>query len=95
MPQITLTEDQVRVLVGAQGPLEVRDVHGALLGHFEPSLDARMIARVQTRCASPDRRLPSRKVREFLQTLDQAANNGATQEQLRALSQELLSEAKT
>src|ERR1043166_8628619 len=52
MPEIVLTEEQARVLAGADTNVVVRDPSGATVGILDPR-DARALARARQRAANP------------------------------------------
>ncbi len=53
MYEITLTEEQARIVMSACGPVDVRDPKGALIGHLEPKLTPETIAQLRRRARSP------------------------------------------
>lgn len=52
MPEIVLTEEQARILAGAEQTVVVRDPMGATVGVLDPR-DAAIIARAKHRAANP------------------------------------------
>lgn len=51
--ELILTEDQAKMLIGAFGPVTVRDPKGQVLGHIEPKLTPETIAELKRRAAAP------------------------------------------
>jgi hypothetical protein len=93
MNHIVLDEEQARILVQTSEPVEVRNRYGTVLGHIQLSEEARIIALIKQRRASPGKKVPAHKVEEMLQMLDQAAQQGATRQELEELSKRLIDEA--
>jgi hypothetical protein len=52
MPEIVLTEEQARILAGADTTVVVRDPHGSTVGVLDPR-EAAAIARAKLRAANP------------------------------------------
>lgn len=72
MPQITLTEEQTRVLEGTSESVEVRDTNGrilAFLRRLDPAL-AETILECKRRLASSEPRIPSEQVQAHLRKLE-------------------------
>lgn len=53
MPELVLTEEQTRAVVGAQGCIQVKDHRGNVLGRLHPNLDPAHIAEYKRLAASP------------------------------------------
>ena len=53
MPEVILTEDQVRIVAESFGPVIVRDPSGNELGRLEPKPSPKEIAELKRRAASP------------------------------------------
>jgi hypothetical protein len=69
MSHITLTEDQARVLKETTGSIEIRDPHGRVLT-FARALDPALVDTIlecKRRLASGSPRIPSSRVKAFLQ----------------------------
>jgi hypothetical protein len=76
MPHIVLTEEQVRILEQAAGPVEVRDTQGrpiAQATRFSPE-DVEMIIRSRANQAAGGRRIPSAEVQAHLRKLEEIAS---------------------
>jgi hypothetical protein len=68
MPEIVLTEEQARVLAGAETTVLVRDPHGAAVGVLDPK-EAAIIAEAKRRLATPGPRHTGAQVRAMLAAL--------------------------
>jgi hypothetical protein len=71
MPQITLTEEQARIVAGATEPVEVCDPVGNPLATIQPTITAADIAEAKRRLASKGPRYSSQQVQAHLQALEQ------------------------
>jgi hypothetical protein len=68
MPEIVLTEEQARVLTGADTAVVVRDPHGAAVGVLDPK-EAAIIAEAKRRLAAGRPRYSAAHVRAMLDAL--------------------------
>ena len=71
MVELILTEEQVKILAQAQGPVTVRDGKGVVLGRLEPTYTAEMIAELKRRAASPGPWYTGAQVQARLQALQE------------------------
>jgi hypothetical protein len=71
MLQITLTDEQAKLIVESHLPIEVRDQRGNVLGHIEPALTPERIAELKRRARAPGPRYTGAQVQARLQALEQ------------------------
>ncbi|MCI0705325.1 MAG: hypothetical protein L0241_30060 [Planctomycetia bacterium] len=69
MPEIVLTEEQTKQLVGAVARVEVKDTSGRVVGHLEPILSPEFIAELKRRAATPGPRYSGAHVQARLLAL--------------------------
>ncbi len=69
MNQIVLTEEQMKIVSQAFGPVTVRDATGKVLGRLEPALTPEMIGELKRRAASPGPWFTGEQVQDCLQAL--------------------------
>ncbi len=71
MPQITLTEEQSRIIAEATDPIEIRDVGGRLLTHLVPVSPEvqEILERHRQRQGDRPRGIPSEQVQAHLRRL--------------------------
>jgi uncharacterized protein YmfQ (DUF2313 family) len=69
MIEITVTEEQARIIAEAFGPVQVRDAGGTVVGVLEPKLTAEKIAELKRRAASPGPWFTGAQVQARLQAL--------------------------
>jgi hypothetical protein len=72
--KITLTDEQMKLVVQAMRPLQVCDSHGVVLGTIDPELSPEFIAELKRRAAAPGPRYTGEQVRRHLQSLEEAWN---------------------
>ncbi len=83
MSHIVLTEEQARVLAGADEGVELRDARGRTLAFFKPFSpeEAENIAEAKRRMHSPGPRVPSARVTAMMAKLNELDREGkATKE---------------
>jgi hypothetical protein len=68
MPHITLTEEQVNVVVQAGTPVEIRAPNGHWLGRIDPA-EAALVADILRRRGQPRPCVPAEKVEAHLRAL--------------------------
>jgi len=71
MADLILTEEQVRILAEAAGPVTVRDPRGVVLGSLQPPLSPQEIAELKRRAAAPGPRYTGSQVQACLRELEQ------------------------
>jgi hypothetical protein len=71
MHEITLTEDQARVVNIAFGPVPVRDPNGKLIGHIEHKLTPEAIAELKRLARSPGPYFTGEQVQGRLRALEE------------------------
>jgi hypothetical protein len=83
MPHITLTEEQVRLLSAASGPVEVRDTDGRPVARLTPldPAEAESIIRSRERLARGGPRVPSAEVQAHLLKLEEISQREQLDEQ--------------
>lgn len=69
MPEIVLTEEQVKQLAGAVAPVEVKDATGRVVGRLDPVLSPEFIAELKRRASTPGPRYSGAHVQARLQAL--------------------------
>jgi len=74
MHEITLTEEQARIVSFALGPVPVRDPKGDLIGHIEPKLTPEVIAELKGRSRSPGPFFTGEQVQARLRALEEEWN---------------------
>ena len=95
MPYITLNEEQLNILTQSRGGgVEIRDPNGKCLGFVEFTSEQDIIEECKRRRLSQRPRIPWGQVQQHLQTLTEAANKGASEEELWKLLKELQTEAQ-
>src|SRR5690242_8569342 len=72
MTQITLTEEQMKVLRQAPAPIQVCDPEGNVLGIVHPERSAEFIAEMKRRASAPGARYTGEQVQGHLQALQEA-----------------------
>ena len=70
MPEIVLTEEQAKQLVGGFSPVLVKDPSGRVVGRLEPTLSAEMVAELKRRAAGPGPFYTGDQMRARLQALE-------------------------
>jgi hypothetical protein len=86
MPHIVLSEEQVRVVAGAQEVVELHDPRGNVLARVvPPGMEAEFIAEVKRRLTSDQPRIPAGQVKATMLALEEAAARGLDEAHLREL----------
>ncbi len=70
MQDIILTDEQVKIVTEALGPVVVRDAKGNVVGHIEPKLTPEMIAELKRRARAPGPRYTGQQVQARLKALE-------------------------
>jgi uncharacterized protein YmfQ (DUF2313 family) len=71
MPEITLTEEQARIITQADGSVLVRDAAGKVLGWFELAWTPELIAQLKREAASPGPFFTGEQVQARLRALQE------------------------
>jgi|GEM_PF-1427859 len=69
MPEIVLTEEQAKQLIGGFMPVVVRDPSGRVVGHLEPTPSVEMVAELKRRASEPGPRYTGDQMRARLREL--------------------------
>lgn len=69
MPEIVLTDEQAKQLVGAIAPVQVKDATGRVVGRLDPILTPEFIAELKRRAATPGPRYSGAQVLAMLDAL--------------------------
>jgi hypothetical protein len=104
MTILTLNQEQTKLVKSAVGPVEVRDAEGRVVTRIEPPAreaetdyvipnEAELIAAALRARGTKQPKYTSEQVRAHLRALDDAAARGASEDELRSLSERLLDEA--
>jgi hypothetical protein len=70
MPEIVLTEEQIRLLEGVHAPVDVKDQTGRVVARLDPLPSPEFIAEMKRRAAAPGPRYSAAQVHARLQALD-------------------------
>ena len=92
MSQITLTEEQMKVVRQAKSTVRVCDPHGLMVGSVDPEITPEFIAEMKRRAASPGPWYTGEQVRRHLQVLQEAWDREGGFDQARML--EILAQAR-
>jgi hypothetical protein len=71
MHEITLTDEQARLVTFAFGPVRVRNSEGELIGHIEPKFTPEAIAELKRRARSPGPFFTGEQVQARLRALEE------------------------
>lgn len=95
MSHIVLTEDQARILAESTGPVEMRDPQGRTLACVTPfdPVEREMLERARQSIAAGGKRIPSARVRMFLQRLhEMEKSEGIDEAKVKELLQRTIAE---
>jgi hypothetical protein len=71
MPDLILSDEQVKLVTQAARPITVRNPKGNIVGSLDPVwTEANVIAEAKRRLASAERRIPSEQVKCHLRALE-------------------------
>ncbi len=89
MKHIVLNDEQIRILSQAAGAVEARTPDGKCLGYIDFTFEEKIVEECKRLRESSKRSFSSQQVKAHFRALEEAANQGATEDQLWALLKQL------